>query len=866
MRCLATLAVFILMVASLVEASITRAPKEGWGVVLDGGVADSCVPIDGNAYGCGPGKRMSKVVCLKEWREVTDADDIANLCPDENKPDATSEACNVTCVLVGDEGLVVEPLLESYLERRVDTVSACIALASPSDATSGHITRCLLSPGRYEEHGIDLAGKQDLVIESLHNNQDGEPVVFDGTDLLDFNLVTEYKFLRQVRSKDKTVQAGLSKPSGVYWIPLERWQAAGYNITKIENFIVDGVAIQKAYTDYNTARQPCFEYDATTGDQALPRPFSCGFADEFYLLEDWESSLWASADDEASTFFKPSKFWLDTTRERLYVYAPGLHPRIRIKNPQRQTAFVASKEGSGAKNIEIKNLHFLGSSISIRGPASKKFHSMIAVKGCRFLFSAPKSIEVETTTKRGRGAGEPIDITDNVLEFGEGALWYVASGATLKRNLLVGNAFADRPYYSFHSISQADNLDDNTCLYEGSNGGHLSFSHSNEARRNLWLGQSFLSKWHDNAVHHAFTNSQTNLVISDSWFLGPSLIKSVRLDTAKSTTEPGTRTTIRNNIFLGLEPLTVKGDEHRFEHNTGDRCTMVEAWQSLANQNAESWFRFNAVGKWGTRGSTQEGVAPGHSELNACHDLRVCNGKNNTLPSFLGAQFQAGGPKRIPLIAGTDRHDICSLLNRCFIESNSTIYDIRASFDTGIATDQIGLAKYDEFMGSAGGQTAMEKTNEFEVQWKLLRLSQDGLTPESAHSQMLSHEQVRNLDFRPTESAPPSAPLVIDCSSASKVDCSGYGFVVGFGSGAQETDKYSNFIGAYDPSEPRPDPPGCYFSAKPPGSRACSRTKFPYEFKRTGEVSKGNGESGASSTMVSTVNFLLAFATVLFFL
>ena len=32
---------------------------------------------------------------------------------------------------------------------------------------------------------------------------------------------------------------------------------------------------------------------------------------------------------------------------------------------------------------------------------------------------------------------------------------------------------------------------------------------------------------------------------------------------------------MRKNVFLGLEPLTVKGDEHVFEHNTGDRSTMV---------------------------------------------------------------------------------------------------------------------------------------------------------------------------------------------------------------------------------------------------------------------------------------------------
>ena len=109
-----------------------------------------------------------------------------------------------------------------------------------------------------------------------------------------------------------------------------------------------------------------------------------------------------------------------------------------------------------------------------------------------------------------------------ILEFGESNLFYVSSGAKIERNLLVGNALTGetRPYYSFHANSQADNLNDNTILYDGCTGGHLSWSHSNQAHRNLWVGLSFLSKWHDNAVFHAFVGSQTDLVIQDNWVRG----------------------------------------------------------------------------------------------------------------------------------------------------------------------------------------------------------------------------------------------------------------------------------------------------------------------------------------------------------
>ena len=565
-RPLVRVALSLLFFTSLLAAaSSSRAPKNGWAIVLDGGVADSCVVTEADEGGplsgqCGRGKRKTKVVCLKEWREVAPvAEDGQVACEEADKPDqdATFEDCSVHCVVVG-------PGSSSWLERLSlppesaearDTVADCVALAAnytdDGGATQNNITRCLLAPGRYTDANITLAGKQDLVIEPLdvaaHNaslTPEETAVVFDGTEVLHY----EHADYHQVWSEDDEVEKGraldvlrpyvkIAAPTfephfqagGVYYLSLDSVgqhaanQAMGFNLSKIENFVVDGIGIQRA-PDYNTARQPCFEYDARKGDDAIPRPFSCQYAEDFFLnSEDWQNSVWGKTlyfyFERSVHWTHPAKFWLDALNRRLYVLTTvhwrmekdpkydnlrvkNLKPRVRVKVPSRATSFVISSlEGTPSKRVEIKGLHFLGSSVSLRGPRDKKLHSQIAIKGCRFLFSGPKSIELETTTKRGRGSSEPIELTDNTLEFGEGAIWYVASGASVKRNLLVGNAFADRPYYSFHSISQADTLEDNTLLYEGSTGGHLSFSHSNEARRNLWIGQGFLSKVNTTHIH-----------------------------------------------------------------------------------------------------------------------------------------------------------------------------------------------------------------------------------------------------------------------------------------------------------------------------------------------------------------------------
>ena len=208
-------------------------------------------------------------------------------------------------------------------------------------------------------------------------------------------------------------------------------------------WVINGVNIV-ASDDYMTINQPCFEFDARQGEDAMPRPFSCKYADRYFNAAT-DAGFHGSA--EIPEDFTPPRYWHQNDPPMLHVKADaGAVPHVRILNETRAVAFTAS-EGSPARRVEFRGLHFLGSTVKLRGPADGGVSSNLAVAGCRFLFNQGK-IELESTKKRGRGAADPVLFTDNVVEFGQSAVWYVASGAHVKRNLMVGNALgADRPYY-----------------------------------------------------------------------------------------------------------------------------------------------------------------------------------------------------------------------------------------------------------------------------------------------------------------------------------------------------------------------------------------------------------------------------------
>merc|ERR1712187_997963 len=134
----------------------------------------------------------------------------------------------------------------------------------------------------------------------------------------------------------------------------------------------------------------------------------------------------------------------------------------------------------------------------------------------------------------------------------------------------------------------------------------------------LFLAPNVGRPWQDTACFHAITGAQDGLLIRGNWMFGISrTVKSVRFDTATSTTwdEMGRNGTVENNVFFGLDTLTIKGDRHRIRFNTGDRMNIVTAWALISNMNAETNTTRNAVSYVSSRGAS---TMPGAFTGNAC--------------------------------------------------------------------------------------------------------------------------------------------------------------------------------------------------------------------------------------------------------
>jgi len=124
--------------------------------------------------------------------------------------------------------------------------------------------------------------------------------------------------------------------------------------------------------------------------------------------------------------------------------------------------------------------------------------------------------------------------------------------------------------------------------------------------------------WKDTACFHAITGAQWGLIVRGNWMLGISeTVKSVRFDTSTGTTweEMGRNGTVENNIFFGLDTLTIKGDRHRIQSNTGDRMNIVTAWAQIKNMNMETQTMQNAVSQVSSRGASS---MPGEFTDNSC--------------------------------------------------------------------------------------------------------------------------------------------------------------------------------------------------------------------------------------------------------
>lgn len=135
----------------------------------------------------------------------------------------------------------------------------------------------------------------------------------------------------------------------------------------------------------------------------------------------------------------------------------------------------------------------------------------------RFLY-APADVAVRTRLKTSKGGGERAAVHNYSFEFGEGALYYRASGARISGNYFAFNAFEARGSYTVGiNVAKRTEFDHSTLYYNGAKGGHFNWGSGNWMYHNLVVGQLFLGPSFGASVHHTTIGGQEGLVVEYNW-------------------------------------------------------------------------------------------------------------------------------------------------------------------------------------------------------------------------------------------------------------------------------------------------------------------------------------------------------------
>jgi len=432
---------------------------------------------------------------------------------------------------------------------------------------------------------------------------------------------------------------------------------------------VDGRAVQCLDHDQHAIkRAPCFLFDpaADAGeDSAMNAKLEDVQADLETLANRGWATPFALADAEAFFLGKsdgagaaePPAWWFDEASQRLYVdtdrVAGGDAAALSVRAKSAARAELAVALRNKNSHVTLRGLKFLGASCCGAGPTRWNEKSTdLRLVGNHFLY-APQRVRLFTSPRRSRGGGAFVGVRDNTFAFAEdGALEYYATPANVARNVFLFNTLSGwskqrrENRSTISSLGHNDVIVDNTFLYNGEAGGVIAWARGYTVARNLFVGQSYLSRWKDAACIHAQIGGQTEATFSSNWFFGPSNVRAIRLDTSKGATNPGRFTTAENNVFwvsTGSD-MTVKGNDHTIAHNTGKEMNVVWSWGAIKDHNSETVTAHNALQKLFTRGSPTGGL-PGDA-----HD--------NYANAGLGAQLEENPADFFPSARVSTRNDV----------------------------------------------------------------------------------------------------------------------------------------------------------------------------------------------------------------
>jgi len=560
-------------------------------------------------------------------RAVDDA-----LCDASTRP-ADSDACKSACKYVDPKGGRDEKGRDgASAGAAFATVSACIEAWKGEDAAGATgssprvVRKCKLMGGTYQEPTVAFSDVAELSIEAV----DGKIATFDATDAVDG--------LKWSTSDDAVYTASLRASS-------------------MESVLVDG---EQATCD-PTVKGLCLVWDPAA---SWARRYSGKVADLSAKTSWWH--------------------WADGT---LHVHraarkeATGLTswpPAVRVKNAGRAVAIAI--KGSDTRGVQVKGIQFRASSVRLAMENNKR-GPRLAVSGCRFLYAQQGQPAAALTSYEGsrRGAGGRVWLTNNTFEFGEGGAtnsmattgFVKGAGAVVRDNYLAFNSFAARSWLLLAGWSEGEHVTHNTGLYNADYTFYKPASDAPVLSDNLVVALNWLGEWHDTAYFHLQIRPQTEAVVQRNWLLGPSVIKPIRLDTAKTTEydQSGRNSRIAHNVWMSggfpSATTTIKGDNHTVVHNTGEFLDVVWGWGAIDEMNRYTVTEYNAVPGTDSRGSAKGGL-PGRSRLNTCSKLDACS--PGAQASGLGAAgWEAAPPTmgaQLSAVANVDA--LCALLRACW--------------------------------------------------------------------------------------------------------------------------------------------------------------------------------------------------------
>ena len=539
----------------------------------------------------GAGARRMDVFCQGAAKAVVDA----ARCDPATRPKGT-QPCRTVCHRVDNSG------------EDGTTLASCLAKSKAARKLDASVTtRCQLEAGRYTEVVKAVDGLRAVTIEPADDSAEGA-VVFDGTDA----LTAEQLDFSPVEGRENLLVSA----------PLE-------GVTRRGQLVVDGRAVQCLdQNQHAIKRTPCFLFDPAA-DAARDSAMNAKLEEVQADVESLANRGWATpfALADAESFFLGDEgdamrstegvaWWFDEASQQLYVDTDRLGDAesisIRAKNAARAELAVALRNKNS--HVTLRNLKFLGASCCGAGPTKWNEKSTdLRLVGNHFLY-APRRVRMFSSPRRSRGGGAFVEVRDNTIAFAEdGALEYYATPAKITRNVFLFNTLSGwspnrkANKSTVQSLGHNDVITDNSFLYNGEAGGVVAWARGYTVARNLFLGQSYLSRWKDAACIHAQIGGQFDARFNDNWFLGPSNVRGIRLDTSKGATNPGRFTTAKRNVFwvsTGSD-MTVKGNDHTIAHNTGKEMNVVWSWGAIKDHNSRTETAYNALQKLFTRGSSK---------------------------------------------------------------------------------------------------------------------------------------------------------------------------------------------------------------------------------------------------------------------